>query len=72
MTAHCTTFTISPTFPTFGLSHLDAAEDLVHELDPLVLVLHLLELQLLGGIGDEAVHRHQDDHDGEAGEHRGP
>ncbi len=54
--------------PRVQLEHLDPVEYLVHELHPLVLVLHLLDLELLGKVRDPAVERDEDDHHRQAGE----
>ena len=51
-------------------AYLDAAEDLVHHLDALVLVLHLFDLKLFGSVGHHAVDGDQQDHDAQAGKHR--
>ena len=52
------------------MTDLDAVEDLVHELDARVLEFHLCHLQLFVVLSDDGVDGDEQDHDGDAGEHR--
>lgn len=54
-------------FPCVQLQNFDSVKHLVHELHALVFVLHLLDLQVLGFVGDDSVDGDQDDHDSETG-----